>query len=139
MLMQVGPVTFDLKFNLDSVSRETVRDYAEKPVIGALPPLEDVGQGSERLSLAGRCLPSRMGGADNLTVLRRAQKTGLPQLVMRGDGVVYGWYVLTRISDVHAFLDARGQGQLVDMSIELQKSAEPSSGTYFSALISLLT
>lgn len=139
MLMQIGPVAFDLRFNLDGVTRETVRDFAEKPVIGAMPPLEDMGDGVERLALAGRLVPQKLGRFSSLEVLRSAQTSGLPQLVVRGDGRVFGWYVITRVSDGHSYLDARGVGQMVDMSIDLAKTSQPSAQGYFSALWSLLS
>ena len=139
MLMQIGPVAFDLRFNLDGVTRETVRDFAEKPVIGAMPPLEDMGDGVERMALAGRLVPQKLGRLSSLDVMRAAQGTGLPQLVVRGDGRVFGWYVVTRVSDGHSFLDARGVGQMVDMTIDLAKTSQPSAEGYFSALWSLLS
>ena len=138
MLMQVGLVTFDLKFNLDSIGRQTVRDYAEKPVIGAMPSLEDMGDGPETLSFSGRIISQRLGGLDGLPVLRKAQRTGLPQLVMRGDGAVLGFYVIRGVADDHAFLNAAGVGQVVDIGIDLQKTADPDGRSYFTSLWDLL-
>ena len=139
MLMQIGPVAFNLRFNIDGVTRETLRDFAEKPVIGAMPPLEDMGDGVERMALAGRLVPQKLGRLSSLEVLRAAQATGLPQLLVRGDGRVFGWYVITRVTDGHSFLDARGVGQMVDMTIDLAKTSQPTGQGYFSALWSLLS
>ncbi|RYC10183.1 phage tail protein [Ciceribacter ferrooxidans] len=139
MLMQIGPVAFDLRFNLDGLTRETLRDYAEKPVVGAMPPLEDMGDGVERMALAGRLVPQKLGRLSSLDVLRNAQASGLPQLLVRGDGRVFGWYVIVRISDGHSYLDARGVGQMVDMTIDLAKAAQPGAEGYFSALWSILS
>lgn len=139
MLMQIGPVACDLSFNLDGVTRETLREFAEKPVIGVMPPLEDVGDGVERMALGGRLFPGKLGGLSSLEVLRRAQATGMPQLVVRGDGAVLGWYVIDRVGDAHGFLDARGVGQMVDITIDLRKTSAPEARSYFSALWSLIS
>ncbi|TJV09028.1 MAG: phage tail protein [Mesorhizobium sp.] len=103
MLMKIGLVECDLSFNIDTHGRETTHDYAEKPVVGARPPLEDVGVGSETLTVSGRLIPSKLGGLGTLNILRNAQLAGTPQLVTRGDGSVFGFYVVQSISDEHDY------------------------------------
>ncbi|TIQ07118.1 phage tail protein [Mesorhizobium sp.] len=138
MLMKIGLVECDLAFNIDTHGRETTHDYAEKPVVGAMPPLEDVGVGSETLTVSGRLIPSKLGGLGTLNILRRAQLAGTPQLVTRGDGSVFGFYVVQSISDEHAFLDRDGVGQIVDITVKMQKSAAPAASDFFASLFSLL-
>ncbi|RVC71631.1 phage tail protein, partial [Mesorhizobium sp. M2A.F.Ca.ET.046.02.1.1] len=99
MLMKIGLVECDLAFNIDKHGRETTHDYAEKPVVGAMPPLEDVGVGSETLTVSGRLIPSKLGGLGTLNILRNAQLAGTPQLVTRGDGSVFGFYVVQSVND----------------------------------------
>lgn len=138
MLMKIGLVECDLAFNIDAVSRETTHDYAEKPVVGAMPPLEDVGVGAEMLSVSGRLIPSKLGGLGTLEILRRTQLTGAPQLVVRGDGSVLGFYAVQSVSDEHSFLDRDGVGQVVDITVKMQKSAAPAPADFFASLFSLL-
>ncbi|MER9625059.1 MULTISPECIES: phage tail protein [unclassified Mesorhizobium] len=138
MLMKIGLVECDLAFNIDTHSRETTHDYAEKPVVGAMPPLEDVGVGAETLSVSGRLIPSKLGGLGTLEILRRAQLTGAPQLVTRGDGSVFGFYNVLSVNDEHTFLDRDGVGQVVDITVKMQKASAPTPTDFFASLFSLL-
>ncbi|MDG4877665.1 phage tail protein [Mesorhizobium sp. WSM4935] len=138
MLMKIGLVECDLAFNIDTHGRETTHDYAEKPVVGAMPPLEDVGVGSETLTISGRLIPSKLGGLGTLNILRNAQAAGTPQLVTRGDGSVFGFYVVQSVNDEHTFLDRDGVGQVVDITVKMQKAAAPAASDFFASLFSLL-
>lgn len=138
MLMKIGPVVCDLAFNIDHVGRETRRDFVEKPLVGAQPPLEDVGPGTGSLSISGRLIPGRLGGLPQLDALRRAQETGEPQLVVRGDGAVFGFYAIDRVSDEHSYLDADGVGQVVDITVEMRRAGAPAASDFFGSLFSLL-
>ncbi|MGV1823246.1 phage tail protein [Agrobacterium vitis] len=139
MLYQIGVVTFDLKFNLDGVSRETTADFVDKPVIGERPPLEAMGEGPEQMTLAGRLFPDKLGGLSNLKALQTLLKNQVPQLVVRGDGEVMGWFVITRITEGHTYLNTKGVGQVIDMQIELKKSDAPDGESYFSTLWELVS
>ena len=138
MLMKIGLVECDMAFNIDRVARETTHDYAEKPVVGAMPPLEDVGIGPESLTVSGRLIPTKLGGLGTLDILRRAQATGAPQFVLRGDGTVLGFYAVLSVNDDHSFLDRDGVGQVVDMVVKMQKSAAPAASDFFSNLFGLI-
>jgi phage protein U len=137
MLLKIGMVECDLAFNIDRVARETTHDYAEKPVVGAMPPLEDVGLGPENLTVSGRLLPTKLGGLGTLELLRSAQRGGAPQFVIRGDGTVLGFYVVQAVSDEHSFLDCDGVGQVVDIAVKMRKAAAPSPADFFSNLFGL--
>lgn len=138
MLMKIGLVECDMAFNVDRLARETAHDYAEKPVVGAMPPLEDVGIGPESLTVSGRLIPGKLGGLGTLEILRRAQTTGAPQFVLRGDGTVFGFYVLLSINEDHSFLDREGVGQVVDIAVKMQKSAAPNPAGFFESLFGAL-
>jgi phage protein U len=137
MLMKIGPVICELRFNIDRVSRSAAHDYAVKPVVGAMPPLEDVGEGEDSLTVSGRLLPGKLGGLTELESLRGAKETGTPQFVMRGDGVALGFFAITGLNEEHSFLDRAGVGQVVDLTITMRKTGTPAAGDFFAGLLSL--
>lgn len=138
MLMQIGPVACDLTFNTDGHSTTTRQDYVDKPVVGIRPPKEHVGEGPESFSIRGRLFPRRLGGLGPMGVLRAVQKQASPQLIVRGDGAVLGWYVLIELSDDHAYLDGLGVGQMIDFSAEFEKAGQPNGTSVFRSLFSLV-
>lgn len=53
-------------FNVHEITESGETEYAVKPVVGAEPPLEFVGEGANTVSLSGRLFPYQLGGMDEL-------------------------------------------------------------------------
>lgn len=137
MLLSVGPLVFDLVVNLTGYDHALETDFARKEVVGARKPFEHTGDGDETLRLEGVLFPFRLGGASAVDALRRIQAEALPQMVVRGDGKVFGWFVITRSSAKSSWLDAAGAPRKIDVSAELSRCDAPSAADAFSALVSL--
>ena len=137
MLFSIGPLVFDLVVNITEFDHDSEVDFARKDVVGARRPFEFVGPGDETLRFAGSLFPERLGGAGAVEALRMIQSTGSPQLVIRGDGKIYGFFVVKRLSFKGQNLDAAGAPRRIDVSIELEKTDQPSTMSVFSALVSL--
>jgi phage protein U len=104
----------------------------EKPVLGARPPLEWVGEGAESWSIKARIFPHRFGGLGDLKKLYQARAAGRPLYLMRGDGAQMGWVVIERVSERSSYLDAEGIGRVIDVDIAVRRAAKPSNGSFFS-------
>ena len=138
MLMMIGPVQLRVwPFNAEAYDHSHEASYAEKPVLGARPPFEWVGEGREKWTILGRLFPKRFGGLSGLDALRAARASGSPQYLMRGDGRMMGWVVILSVSESSTHLAADGVGQVIDVSIEVARASRPSSGQFFGAIARL--
>lgn len=138
MLMTLGPVVMDVwPFNPTETARESGGDYIEKAVMGRRPPLEFVGETSETFSVSVRLFPEKLGGLGALSMLGELRKSGLPQFLMRGDGIPLGWFVVESVSERSTFLNAQGVGKVIDVEISLKRADAPFGSGLFSAISGL--
>jgi hypothetical protein len=133
MLMTLGPIKFEVyPFNATEYGHDHETTFVEKPVLGARPPLEWVGEGAEGWSITAKIFPHRFGGLGDIKKLYQARAAGRPLYLMRGDGAQMGWVVIDRVSERSSYLDARGIGRAIEVDISVRRSAKPSNGSFFS-------
>jgi len=139
MLMVLGALTFKVwPFNPTGTGSDSGGEYVEKPVMGRRPPLEFVGDASEDFTISVRLFPAKLGGLGSLDQLHTIRKSGIPQYLMRGDGVPLGWFVVTNVSEQSSYLDARGVGQQIDVEITLRRADAPQDADFFAIVIGTL-
>jgi phage protein U len=139
MLYALGSVVFEVApLNVDQVGRSGAADFAEKPLLGRRPSLEFMGAGAEELTLQGRLFPEKLGGLDEFEELRQLMRSGAAQHLIRGDGEVLGWRVITALQEVSRFLDAQGVGRVVEFEISTREADPPAGGEYQGAQWGLL-
>lgn len=138
-LYQLGPIQFAVwPINISEVEFETGADFAPKDIVGAQRPREFMGTADSKLKFSGTLFPHKFGGVPNLTALELLAQAGVPQLLIRGDGAVFGWYVIEKVTDKHAFLDVAGVGRMIQFEVELVSSPiTPSVGSMVTTLMSL--
>jgi phage protein U len=133
MLMTLGPIRFEVyPFNATEYDHGHESSFVEKPVLGARPPLEWVGEGAESWSIRAIIFPQRFGGLGDLKKLYQARAAGRPLYLMRGDGAQMGWVVIERVSERSSYLGAEGIGRVIDVDIAVRRAAKPSNGSFFS-------
>jgi hypothetical protein len=133
MLMSLGPIKFEVfPFNATEYGHDHESSFAEKPVLGARPPLEWVGEGAESWSISAKIFPHKFGGLGDLKKLYQARAAGRPLYLMRGDGAQMGWVVIEKVSERSSYLDAQGIGKVIEVDISVRRSAKPSNGSFFS-------
>ena len=133
MLMSLGPVRFEIyPLNTTGYGHDHESSFVEKPVLGARPPLEWVGEGAESWSITARIFPHRFGGLEDLKTLYQARAAGRPLYLMRGDGAQMGWVVIEKVAERSSYLDTNGIGRVVDVDITVRRAAKPSDGSFFS-------
>lgn len=139
MLMMIGPVQLDVvPFNADGYGHGHEASFAEKPVLGARPPLEFVGEGPETWTIRGKIFPEKFGGMGHLEVLYEARASGLPQYMMRGDGALMGWVNILSVNEKSSYLDKDGVGRVITVDITVKRSSGPSAGSFFSLLADVM-
>jgi phage protein U len=139
ILYQLGAFTFDVfPVNVEAVERQVGADYAAKDIVGAMRPREFTGEADDRVKLSGRLFPQRLGGAAGIGALQALARTGEPQLLLRGDGEVLGWYLIEQVTDKHSFLDVAGMGRMIELDVELVKTPLRASASGMIATIASL-
>lgn len=140
MLYQLGALTVKVApFNVDKIQREAATDFVAKPVIGAEPPMEYVGEGANTWRLSGTLFPKVIGGLDELDVLHQMRESGRPQFFQRGDGKPMGWVVIEEVSERSTHLAADGVGRKIEVEIKLRRSGRPSRLSLFTILAGFFT
>lgn len=138
MLMMFGPIKFEvLPLTMSGWDRTFGGDFAEKQVVGTRPPREFVGKSPETMNIAARIYPHQFGGADSVAKLQAIVELGQPQYLIRGDGALFGWYELDRVTESHSFLVSNGTGRVVDLDLQLTRGKAPSAVSYYQALVGL--
>ena len=133
MLMSLGPIRFEVyPFNATEYDHGHESGFVEKPVLGARPPLEWVGEGTESWSIRAIIFPHKFGGLGDLKKLYQARAAGRPLYLMRGDGAQMGWVVIERVAERSSYLDAEGIGRVIDLDIAVRRTGKPSNGSFFS-------
>jgi phage protein U len=91
MLYQLGAVQFEVApVNIHEVSREVGADFAAKDIVGSPRPREFVGEADEKITLSGKLFPAHFRGLGGLAGLESMARGGQPQMLVRGDGSVFG-------------------------------------------------
>lgn len=140
MLYQLGNLAIQVHpFNVDTVAHDAQTDYVAKPVLGAEPPLEYVGEGANRWRLSGKLFPKVIGGMNELQLLQEMRQSGQPQYLTRGDGEVMGWVAIERVSTREERLAHDGVGQKISVDIDVRRAGAPSSLAFVSIILGLFT
>lgn len=120
MLYACGGVAFEVApVNIHVFEREVGADFAAKDIVGERRPREFTGEADEKVSFSGRLFPQRFGGLEGLGALQAMARAGQPQILIRGDGLNLGWYLIESVKDRHAYIDREGVGRMIEFDIEL--------------------
>lgn len=135
MLAMLGGVVFDVQpTNLDAINRENGQDWAPKAIVGAEKPREAMGVADAKTTLAGKLIPQLfgMGGLADLVAMAESYA---PQMLIGGDGTIYGWHCVERVTQKHTYLDRNGVGKIIEFDVTLVRSP---NGAGASAMMTLL-
>lgn len=131
MFFQVWP------FNVHETTHTTHTDWSRKEIAGAPIFREWVGEGDEEIVLRGRVFPHayagrKMGtGLGDLDRLDEMRRYGKANMLLRGDGIALGWFVIERLSRGHHFLDQQGIGRQIDFEASFQRVPAPPAETFY--------
>lgn len=138
-LFQLGALQFQVwPVNISEVEREVGGDYAAKDLVGSMRSREYMGPADDKIRLGGVLYPHKFGGTPGIQALQVMAEMGVPQMLIRGDGGVFGWYVIEKVTDKHAYIDMVGVGRVIEFEIELVRSPlGPSVAGMMSTLVGL--
>lgn len=138
MLLQIGPLQFDVApMNAHELTRDAAADYARKDIIGRRKGYEFVGEGDEKRTIKGKLFPLKTGGLGALQLLHSLRQSGTAQYLVRGDGAALGWFVITNVGEVHTYLDRNGVGQVIEVTVSIERADSPGAQAAFASLFGL--
>lgn len=133
---QVWPV------NIEEYDHTTASDWARKEVLGAGVYREWVGENDEELHLRGKLFPYYFAsmtrpndpGLATFQMLDNMRKAGHIDLLVRGDGYQFGWFVIDRISRTNKALGPDGIGHQIDTEVIFVRMPKPDPATFVASL-----
>lgn len=139
MLYAFGPLEFEVApFNVHEIDRSASADFAAKDLLGTRKGHEFVGEGDETINMRGTLFPEKIGGLAGLDLLDAMRSAGAPQMLMRGDGKPFGWFIVIRVRESGSHIDAKGVGRKIEFEIELKRVDKPSAADFIASLFTLL-
>ena len=133
-LMSLGPVVFDLVFNLTGHDGKTASAFAKHEVLGSSPIYEGTGEDEGTCTLSGVIHPAHFGGLGTLSVLEAARQAAVPLPLMRGDFTPLGWVLIQNLTQKNDYIDEKGVGREIQFTVELLRVGTPDVGMASSIL-----
>lgn len=139
-LFQLGAIQFEVApVNVAEVNTQLGADYAAKDLVGAHRTREYMGPADQKIVLKGTLFPHRLGGLGGIAVMEAMAVMGIPQMLVRGDGLVFGWFVIETVTQDQTFLNGAGVGRMIEFQVTLIRSPTgPSIAGIASAVAGLI-
>ena len=121
-LAALGLFVFELgSFPFSQIDRSSEYQHARSQRVGARDANQFVGPGADSVTIAGAIVPEAAGSYGSIDTLRRMAEEGEAWSFVDGAGVVWGSYVITRLSEQRQFLTVDGTPRKVDFTIDLDR------------------
>lgn len=120
--MSLGDFVFALlSAPLVGLARETRWRWASGEELGTLPTQQYLGREADRITLTGGLRPEITGDESTLDELRAMAQTGREQLLIDGNGRVWGQYVITSLQEERSALYSDGSARAIDFTLDLTR------------------
>lgn len=131
-LFVLGSVALEIApLNATGMSSDGEYPFAEHQVLGAAPVYDAMGEGSRTRTFKGVTFPEHdgfTGGDTAIETLEQARRSGSPQHLMRGDGLVFGWFLISSLSQTHESFAYNGRPHQVTFEVKLTQCDAPGIG-----------
>ncbi|MDR1853476.1 MAG: phage tail protein [Azoarcus sp.] len=121
-MMCLGLFVFELKSApFQSLQQQTGWRHPSNARVGLRPARQFVGPDDESITLSGVLLPPLTGGKANIAALRTMADSGKAFVLMDGNGIMYGLYVIESIDQTMTEFFADGTPRKVEFSLALKR------------------
>lgn len=125
MMMILGLFVFTLRtIPYQQLQQQQQWRHASNSRVGLRPALQFLGPDSDSITLSGVLMPSLTGGKISLLALEVMAATGKGWPLIRGDGVIYGMYVITELNKTDQEFFSNGAPRKIEFSIKLTRMDE---------------
>ncbi|WP_249329899.1 phage tail protein, partial [Escherichia coli] len=111
-----------------TMQRESDYRWPSNSRIGKRDAFQFLGVGEENITLAGVLYPELTGGKLTMTTLRLMAEEGRAWPLLDGTGMIYGMYVISKVSETGSIFFADGTPRKIDFT--LSKAPEAREGEY---------
>lgn len=125
MMMVLGFFVFTLKtIPFQQLQQQRQWRHGSNNRIGKRPTMQFLGPDSDSITLSGMLMPSVTGGKLSLYVLEQMAETGRGWPLIRGDGTIYGMYIISEIGKTESDQVSNGAPRKIDFTIKLTRMDE---------------
>ncbi|ELD0616756.1 phage tail protein [Escherichia coli] len=125
-----GSAPVDLGLDDDALSMEWALGGFPDSVIGKRDAFQFLGVGEENITLAGVLYPELTGGKLTMTTLRLMAEEGRAWPLLDGTGMIYGMYVISKVSETGSIFFADGTPRKIDFTLSLTRVDESLAALY---------
>lgn len=114
----------DYRFSLDTAAYDQLERthawrWATVERIGAKSAAQYLGEGDEAIRMSGAIYPHFRGGIGQVEKLRAQASTGAPLQLVDGKGLVWGFYVVTDVTERQTIFFGNGTPRRIEFEISL--------------------
>lgn len=113
-----------------TMQRESDYRWPSNSRIGKRDAFQFLGVGEENITLAGVLYPELTGGKLTITTLRLMAEEGRAWPLLDGTGMIYGMYVISRVSETGSIFFADGTPRKIDFTLSLTRVDESLAALY---------
>ncbi|EGJ9795222.1 phage tail protein [Escherichia coli] len=113
-----------------TMQRESDYRWPSNSRIGKRDAYQFLGVGEENITLAGVLYPELTGGKLTMTTLRLMAEEGRAWPLLDGTGMIYGMYVISRVSETGSIFFADGTPRKIDFTLSLTRVDESLAALY---------
>ncbi|EMU7405558.1 phage tail protein [Escherichia coli] len=113
-----------------TMQRESDYRWPSNSRIGKRDAYQFLGVGEENMTLAGVLYPELTGGKLTMTTLRLMADEGRAWPLLDGTGMIYGMYVISRVSETGSIFFADGTPRKIDFTLSLTRVDESLAALY---------
>ncbi len=125
MMMILGAYRFCISnAAYQTLARSTEYNWQEQQRLGADPAMQFVGGGGETMTLSGEIYPHFKGGLRQVTLMRAEAGMGVPLMLISGNGMAFGRWCITGISETQTFFLKDGTARKISFTLNLKKYGE---------------
>lgn len=95
--------------------------WAANSRVGQHPAYQFLGKGEDSITLNGTLMPEFSGGPLSLSLLDMLAESGEAYLLMAGNGTIYGYYIIDKISQTSSHFFADGTPQKIEFTVSLKR------------------
>ncbi|MFY9326423.1 MAG: phage tail protein [Georgfuchsia sp.] len=122
LMMALGLFVFALKtLPYQQLQRQTSWRHPSNSRIGKRPTRQYLGPGDDDITLTGTLYPELTGGRVSLAMIRTMASTGKSWPLIRGDGNVYGVFVIENVDETGSIFFPDGEPRKIDFSLKLTR------------------
>ena len=121
-MMRLGSFVFSIPtFSFESLNQKVSARAESQQVIGAAPPTHLLGPNGDTINLTASFYPFHLnrGGLAQVRSMNQAVRSQAPLMMVGINGLVYGRWIITDISNQMESFHPNGSPQKVDVDISL--------------------